>query len=83
MTAMFIGLVSAYLGSRIWASWFQAAVYLSGSAATVLTALARCGRNGSDALSERKQLRWLEDFSLALSMLAAMLCAVGLRQMGL
>ncbi len=85
MTAMFIGLVSAYLGSYLgqWVSG-NGRFTFSGSLLPLLTALAGvAAMMVLTRISERKQLRWLEDFSLALSMLAAMLCAVGLRQMGL
>ena len=77
MTAMFIGLVSAYLGSYL-GQWISGAGVFSfaGSLLPLLTAL--CAAAVMAALSciaEKKQLRWLEDFSLALSMLAGMTCA--------
>lgn len=82
MTAMFIGLVSAYIGSYLghWISG-NGRFSFSGSLLPLLTAL--CAATMMALLTwiaEKKQLRWLEDFSLALSMLFGMACAVLIRQ---
>ena len=74
MTAMFIGLVSAYLGSYL-GGWVSGGGVFSfkGSMTPLLTAL--CAAAVMAVLSEiarKKQLHWLEDFSLALAMLAGM-----------
>jgi hypothetical protein len=78
MTAMFIGLVSAYLGSyiggfvsgtglfRFAGSWLPLAVALVGAAAMRVFLWAR----------ERFQAAWLDSFSLAGSMLVAMASAI-------
>ena len=78
MTAMFIGLVSAYLGSyvgtlvsggglfRFAGSWLPLAVALVGAAAMALFTLVR----------EKKNAAWIDSFSIAGSMLLAMACAV-------
>ncbi len=81
MTAMFIGLVSAYLGSYL-GQWISGAGRFSfgGSLLPLLTALCAGAFMALIILiAERKKLRWLEDFSLALAMLAGMGCAVLLR----
>lgn len=78
MTAMFIGLICAYLGSYIGGfvsgngrftftgSWLPLAVALAASLAMA----------GFIWLSEKKKLAWVESFSIAGSMLLAMACAV-------
>lgn len=78
MTAMFIGLICAYLGSylggfisgeglfRFGGSWMPLAV---AAAASLVMA-------GFLWLSEKKKLVWVESFSIAGSMLLAMACAV-------
>jgi hypothetical protein len=78
MTAMFIGLVSAYLGSYLgqWISGGKTFDF-SGSLLPLLTALCSAGVMALvlwDA--DRNKRRWLEDFSIALSMLISMACAV-------
>ena len=83
MTAMFIGLVSAYMGSYL-GQWISGngLFSFSGSLLPLLTALCAAGVMALlTQTAERKQIRWLEDFSLALSMLAGMACAVLLRQL--
>jgi len=78
MTAMFIGLVSAYLGSYL-GQWISGngVFTFSGSLLPLLTALSAAAMMALlTAIAGKKQLRWLEDFSLALSMLAGMGCAV-------
>ncbi len=77
MTAMFIGLVSVYLGSYL-GQWISGGGRLAfaGSPLPLLTALCAGAVMGLlTALAERFRLHWLEDFSLALSMLAGMACA--------
>jgi hypothetical protein len=78
MTAMFIGLICAYLGSYIGGfvssegrfsfrgSWLPLAVVLTASLAMA----------GFVWLAEKKKLAWVESFSIAGSMLLAMACAV-------
>ncbi len=78
MTAMFIGLVSVYLGSYLgqWISG-QGVFGFAGSPLPLLTALCSALFMGLlTMLSEKCRLKWLEDFSLALSMLFGMSCAV-------
>ena len=84
MTAMFIGLVSAYLGSyfgdfvsgeglfRFAGSWLPLAVALVGAAAMRLFLWAR----------ERFDAGWLDSFSIAGSMLIAMASAIFLGRLG-
>ncbi len=82
MTAMFVGLVSAYLGSYL-GQWISGNGILtfSGSALPLLTALcAAAGMALLTGIAEKKGIHWLEDCSLALSMLMGMACAVLLRQ---
>jgi hypothetical protein len=79
MTAMFIGLICAYLGSyvggfvsggglfRFGGSWIPIAVGLVAFAAMA----------GFLWLYEKKNLGWVESFSVAGSMLIAMAAAVG------
>lgn len=78
MTAMFIGLICAYLGSYIGGfisgngrftftgSWLPLAVVLAASLAMA----------GFVWLAEKKKQAWVESFSIAGSMLIAMACAV-------
>ena len=78
MTAMFIGLVSAYIGSyvgtlvsgeglfRFAGSWLPLAVALVGALAMGLFLLIR----------ERKNAAWIDSFSIAGSMLIAMTAAI-------
>jgi len=82
MAAMFIGMVSAYIGSYIGAfvsgegkftfrgSWTPLAV--AAVAALVMAGLTRLSRN--------KGMQWIESFSIAASMLAGMLAAVVIGQ---
>ena len=84
MTAMFIGLVSAYLGSyiggfvsgeglfRFAGSWLPLVVALVGAAAMRLFLWAR----------ERFDAGWLDSFSIAGSMLIAMASAIFLGRLG-
>lgn len=71
MTAMFIGLVSAYIASYIGQivhnqSWIQLAVALTGALAMGIFTWLR----------EKKQKAWIDNFSIAGSMLIAMAAAV-------
>ncbi len=78
MTAMFVGLVSAYIGSYL-GEWISGSGRLtfSGSALPLITALCSAVFMGLMSLAAKKfRLSWLEDLSLALSMLAGMACAV-------
>lgn len=78
MTAMFVGLVSAYIGSYL-GEWISGSGRLtfSGSALPLITALCSAAFMGLMSLAAKKfRLSWLEDLSLALSMLAGMACAV-------
>ena len=77
MTAMFIGLVSVYLGSYL-GQWISGGgrFSFSGSAQPLLTAFcAGAMMMVLTQVSEDRHLKWLEDFSLALSMLFGMACA--------
>lgn len=82
MTAMFIGLVSAYIGSYL-GQWISGngMFTFSGSLLPLLTAACAAAVMAMlTFIAEKKQLHWLEDVSLALSMLAGMGCAVLLNQ---
>ncbi len=84
MTAMFIGLISAYLGSylgdfvsgegllRFGGSWLPLAVAAVGAAAMALFVF----------FKERKNAPWIDSFSIAGSMLAAMTAAIFLGRLG-
>ena len=81
MTAMFIGMVSTYLGSYIGTlasgagllqfrgSWLPLAVAAAAALAMAVFTV----------LSEKKQMRWLDSFSIAARMLLGMAAAVLLR----
>lgn len=78
MSAMFIGLVSVYLGSYL-GQWISGngRFAFQGSPLPLLTALcAGAVMAALTLIAEKKKLKWLEDFSLALAMLAGMACAV-------
>ncbi len=78
MTAMFIGLVSAYIGSYIGGFVSGEGVFtFKGDLTPVIVACvsALC-MSGFIYLSEKKKMVWLESFSIALSMLAGMLAAI-------
>ena len=78
MTAMFIGLVSAYIGSYIGnfvsgeglfslkGTWLPLVVVVVSAAAMAFMIF----------LSEKKNIKWIENFSIAASMLAGMAAAV-------
>ncbi|MBR3743063.1 MAG: DUF5058 family protein [Clostridia bacterium] len=78
MSAMFIGLVSVYMGSYL-GQWISGngRFAFAGSPLPLLTSLcAAAVMAGLTWIAEKKQLKWLEDFSLAIAMLAGMACAV-------
>ncbi len=82
MTAMFIGLVSAYLGSYL-GQWISGngRFSFSGSPLPLLTAACAAAMMAlTTKIAEKKNLHWLEDISLALSMLVGMACAALLKQ---
>ena len=85
MTAMFIGLVSAYIGSYIGAFVSGGGVLsFAGSALPLLTAVfAALAMALFPRLSKREGFRWMEEFSLALAMLAGMAAAVVLSLAGI
>ena len=78
MVAMFIGMVSAYIGSYIGGfvsgggrfsfagSWLPLAVAAVSAAVMALLSW----------LSEKKDMKWLDNFSIAVSMLCGMAAAV-------
>ncbi len=78
MTAMFIGLVSAYIGSYIGSLVSGKARFdLAGDPVPLLCALAAAaGMMLFTRLAGRKNLKWMEDFSLALAMLVGMAAAI-------
>ncbi len=83
MTAMFVGLVSAYLGSYL-GQWISGSGMLafSGNALPLLTALCAAGMMFLITwIAEKRRISWLEDVSLALSMLFGMACATVLQPM--
>ena len=78
MTAMFIGLVSAYIGSYL-------GDFISGPGPfsfrgdwmpLVVAAVSALVMGGLIRLSEKKSMEWVENFSIALSMLLGMAAAV-------
>ena len=84
MTAMFIGLVSVYLGSYL-GQWISGAGRFSfaGSLLPLLTALcAALAMMGLTWIGEKRRISWLEPFSLALAMLIGMAGAVLFHTMG-
>jgi hypothetical protein len=78
MTAMFIGLVSAYIGSYIGEIVSgKGAFTFRGNAVPLLVAAVSAGSMGIFTyFSEKKNARWLENFSVAGSMLIGMAAAV-------
>ena len=82
MTAMFIGLVSTYIGSYL-GQWISGGgrFTFSGSALPLATALTAALMMALlNRAAEKRRLPWLEDISLAVSMLFGMTCAVLLRR---
>ncbi len=85
MTAMFIGLVSVYLSSYLgeWVSG-NGRFTFTGSLLPLLTALCAALTMGLLSwIAKRWKVQWLDEFSVALSMLTGMACAVGLHALGL
>ena len=85
MTAMFIGLVSAYIGSYIGKFVSGEGLFtFSGSLLPILVVLvAALAMSVFVWLGEKKNMAWLESFSIAGSMLIAMTAAVFLGKLGL
>ena len=83
MTAMFIGLVSAYIGSYIGGLVSGNARFdLAGDPAPLCCALAAAaGMMLFTRLSALKGMKWMEDFSLALAMLTGMAAAILFRML--
>ena len=82
MTAMFVGLVSAYVGSYL-GQWISSngLFTFTGSLIPLLTAVCAAAFMALITfIAEKRKLSWLEDVSLALSMLAGMGCAIALQQ---
>ena len=83
MTAMFIGLVSAYVGSYL-GQWISGngRFTFSGNAVPLCTVLCAAAMMGLVTfIAEKRWLKWLEDVSLALSMLFGMTCAALLQRL--
>lgn len=78
MTAMFIGLVSAYIGSYIGKFVSEKGILtFSGSATPLLVSLISAAVMAVFTwLIEKKRMVWLESFSIAGSMLIGMLAAI-------
>ena len=79
MTAMFIGMVSAYIGSYVggWISGNKQLFSFSGSwTPLVVVAAAALAMAVFTYFSEKKGMEWLDNFSIAGSMLVGMLAAV-------
>ena len=79
MTAMFIGMVSAYIGSYVgeFVSGNKKVFSFSGSwTPLVVVAAAALAMAVFTYFSEKKHMEWLDNFSIAGSMLVGMLAAV-------
>lgn len=78
MTAMFIGLVSAYIGSYIGGFVSGNGMFsFSGSfLPLIVVAVSGCVMAGFVYLAERKNMAWVDSFSIACSMLIGMAAAV-------
>ena len=78
MTAMFIGLVSAYIGSYIGGFVSSRGVLrFQGDVTPIIVCLVSAAVMALlTRLSRRRKLLWIESFSIAASMLAGMLAAV-------
>lgn len=78
MTAMFIGLVSAYIGSYIGGFVSGKGMFsFSGSfLPLIVVAVSGCVMAGFVYLAEKKNMAWVESFSIACSMLIGMAAAV-------
>ena len=81
MTAMFIGLVSAYIGSYIgsFVSGEEFLTFRGDLTPIIVAAVSALVMAGFTYLSEKKHMVWLESFSIAGSMLVGMLAAIFLR----
>ena len=84
MTAMFIGLVSAYLGSYIGTLVSGGGLFrFSGSFLPLAVALVGAAAMGLFMyLREKKNAVWIDSFSIAGSMLIAMTAAIFLGKLG-
>lgn len=78
MTAMFIGLVSAYIGSYIggFVSGEGLFAFKGDLTPLIVAAVSALCMSGFIYLSEKKNMVWLESFSIAVSMLAGMIAAI-------
>ena len=78
MTAMFIGLVSAYVGSYIggWISGDGIFTFSGDTTPLIVAIVSACAMAVFTYVSEKKNARWLENFSVAGSMLIGMAAAV-------
>ena len=78
MTAMFIGLVSAYVGSYIggWISGDGIFTFSGDTTPLIVAIVSACAMAVFTYFSEKKNARWLENFSVAGSMLIGMAAAV-------
>ena len=78
MTAMFIGMVSAYIGSYLGGYISGGGVFSFGGSLTpiVVVCAAALAMAVFTYFSEKKGLSWLDNFSIAGSMLIGMLAAV-------
>ena len=78
MTAMFVGMVSAYIGSYIggFVSGNGRFLFRGSWTPLAVAAVAALAMAGFTWLTEKKHMEWLEGFSIAGSMLLGMLTAV-------
>ncbi|MBR2809858.1 MAG: DUF5058 family protein [Solobacterium sp.] len=78
MAAMFIGLVSAYIGSYIGGFVSGEGIFSFRGDLTpiIVAAVSALCMSGFLYLAEKKKMVWLESFSIACSMLAGMLAAI-------
>ncbi|MBR6028216.1 MAG: DUF5058 family protein [Clostridia bacterium] len=78
MTAMFIGMVSAYIGSYLGAfiSGEGLLTFRGSWTPLLVAAVSALAMAGFTALSERRGLKWLDSFAIAGSMLLGMIAAV-------
>lgn len=78
MTAMFIGLVSAYIGSYIggFVSGNGLFSFAGSFLPLIVVAVSGCVMAGFVYLAERKNMAWVDSFSIACSMLIGMAAAV-------
>ncbi|MDO4520960.1 MAG: DUF5058 family protein, partial [Erysipelotrichaceae bacterium] len=78
MSAMFIGLVSTYIGSYIggFVSGNGMFSFKGDLTPIIVAAVSALVMSGFIYLCEKKKMVWLESFSIAASMLAGMLAAI-------